>query len=113
MSVFIIAEIGINHNGDIGIAKELIDISVDAGADARDVASSFNIISGTTGVIASAVTRGRLSFNAAATFTFTLQGKSSSASTVTATITATSDLTSIKDAINGFGDSFFSNYCNF
>ena len=25
MSVFIIAEIGINHNGDINIAKKLID----------------------------------------------------------------------------------------
>ena len=34
MSIFIIAEIGINHNGDIGIAKELIDVAVDAGADA-------------------------------------------------------------------------------
>ena len=34
MSVFIIAEIGINHNGDIGITKELIDTAVDAGADA-------------------------------------------------------------------------------
>jgi N-acetylneuraminate synthase len=34
MSLFIIGEIGINHNGDIGIAKELIDVAVDAGADA-------------------------------------------------------------------------------
>lgn len=34
MSIFIIAEIGINHNGDLGIAKELIDVAVDAGADA-------------------------------------------------------------------------------
>ena len=34
MSIFIIAEIGINHNGDIGIAKDLIDVAVDAGADA-------------------------------------------------------------------------------
>ncbi len=32
--IFIIAEIGINHNGDLGIAKELIDIAEDAGADA-------------------------------------------------------------------------------
>ena len=31
---FIIAEIGINHNGDLGIAKDLIDVSVEAGADA-------------------------------------------------------------------------------
>ena len=32
--VFIIAEIGINHNGDINIAKKLIDVAVDAGCDA-------------------------------------------------------------------------------
>ena len=31
---FIIAELGINHNGDIAIAKKLIDVAVDAGADA-------------------------------------------------------------------------------
>ena len=40
-----------------------ITATVDAGADARDVASAFNIISGTTGVLAQAVTRGQLSFN--------------------------------------------------
>ena len=34
MSIYIIAEIGINHNGDLGIAKELIDVAVNAGADA-------------------------------------------------------------------------------
>src|SRR4051812_43838068 len=34
MSIFIIAEIGINHNGDIEIAKKLIDVAVLAGADA-------------------------------------------------------------------------------
>jgi len=34
MSIFIIAEIGINHNGDLDIAKELIDVAVNAGADA-------------------------------------------------------------------------------
>lgn len=32
--VFVIAEIGINHNGDIEIAKRLIDAAKDAGADA-------------------------------------------------------------------------------
>ena len=32
--VYVIAEIGINHNGDMELAKELIDISADAGADA-------------------------------------------------------------------------------
>jgi len=34
MSIFIIAEIGINHNGDVEIAKHLIDVAKDAGADA-------------------------------------------------------------------------------
>jgi len=34
MSIFIIAEVGINHNGDMGITKELIDVAVNAGADA-------------------------------------------------------------------------------
>lgn len=32
--VFIIAEIGINHNGDINIAKKLIDAAAEAGCDA-------------------------------------------------------------------------------
>ena len=32
--VFITAEIGINHNGNIEIAKKLIDLAVDAGCDA-------------------------------------------------------------------------------
>jgi N-acetylneuraminate synthase len=32
--MFIIAEIGINHNGDVGIARQLIDVAVSAGADA-------------------------------------------------------------------------------
>ena len=34
MSIFIIAEIGINHNGDLDIAKKLIKAVKDAGADA-------------------------------------------------------------------------------
>ena len=32
--VFITAEIGINHNGDLDIAKKLIDVAVEAGCDA-------------------------------------------------------------------------------
>ena len=34
MSVFIIAEAGVNHNGSIDMAKQLIDVAVEAGADA-------------------------------------------------------------------------------
>ena len=33
MSIIIIGEIGINHNGDIAICKQLIDVAKDAGAD--------------------------------------------------------------------------------
>ena len=34
MSIFIIGEIGINHNGNMEIAKNLIDVAVESGADA-------------------------------------------------------------------------------
>lgn len=34
MSLFLIAEIGINHNGDLSIAKQLIDAAAEAGFDA-------------------------------------------------------------------------------
>ena len=34
MSIFVIAEIGINHNGDLSICKELIEEAVNAGCDA-------------------------------------------------------------------------------
>ena len=34
MSVFIIAEAGVNHNGSIDLAKKLIDVASNAGADA-------------------------------------------------------------------------------
>lgn len=33
-STFIIAEAGVNHNGDMKLAKQMIDIAVDAGVDA-------------------------------------------------------------------------------
>lgn len=32
--VYVIAEIGINHNGDLGLAKQLIDVAADTGCDA-------------------------------------------------------------------------------
>ena len=31
---YIVAEIGINHNGSLDIAKKLIDVAVDSGCDA-------------------------------------------------------------------------------
>ena len=79
--------------------------SIDAGADARDVASSFNLISGNTGVAATALTKAKLTASNAATFSFTFEGKSTTTSTITATITTTTDLTSIKDAINSVSGS--------
>lgn len=33
-SVFIIAEAGVNHNGDLGLAKKLVEAAAEAGADA-------------------------------------------------------------------------------
>ena len=80
--------------------------NVDAGADARDVAKAFNLISGTTGVSASVVTRAKISsVTSGGTFSFTLQGKSDTASTVNATISTTSNLTELKDAINSVSGS--------
>ena len=34
MSIFFVAEVGINHNGDMSICKDLIDIAVDSGCNA-------------------------------------------------------------------------------
>jgi flagellin len=78
---------------------------VDAGADARDVASSFNLLSGDTGVSATALSKANLTVSAAGTFSFTLQGKSTTTSQITATVTSTTDLTAIKDAINAVSGS--------
>src|SRR6266852_4176846 len=38
---FIIAEAGINHNGDVGLASDLVDAAVDAGADAIKFQTHF------------------------------------------------------------------------
>lgn len=45
-SCFVIAEIGNNHNGDIGLAKHLVDLAIDSGADCvkfqmRDLSSLY------------------------------------------------------------------------
>ena len=34
MSVFIIAEVGVNHNGSLNLAKKLVDVAVECGVDA-------------------------------------------------------------------------------
>lgn len=33
-SVFVVAEAGVNHNGDLAIAKQLVDVAAEAGVDA-------------------------------------------------------------------------------
>jgi sialic acid synthase SpsE len=38
---FVIAEAGINHNGDLGLASELVDAAADAGADAIKFQTHF------------------------------------------------------------------------
>ena len=48
MSIFIVAEIGINHNGDIALCKELIDVAVNTGCNAvkfqkRDIDSVYTL----------------------------------------------------------------------
>ena len=47
MNVFVIAEIGINHNGNVDLAKKMIDIVIESGADAvkfqkRDINSVYS-----------------------------------------------------------------------
>ena len=80
--------------------------NVNAGANARDVAAAFNLVSGTTGVTASAVSRVLIDRIAGAdSYTFTLQGKSSTASTVTFTIADSNDISAAKDAINAVSGS--------
>ena len=77
------------------------EIKVDGGADAKDVAQSFNLSSGTTGITATAITKANITaISKATTISFTLKGKSDTASTVNATITSISNLTALKDAIN-------------
>ena len=76
-------------------------ITMNGGEDAREVARTFNLATGSTGVNASVVTRAKIkSVSAGGDVTFTLQGKGSKKSIVTAAFEATSNLTSLKDSIN-------------
>jgi len=43
MKSFIIAEAGINHNGNIDAAKKLVDVAFDAEADAIKFQTFWNI----------------------------------------------------------------------
>jgi len=72
-----------------------------AGSTARTVATEVNNVTGSTGVTAAARTTATLSgASAAGTFTFSLYGQNTSSISISATITSTSDLTSVRDAIN-------------
>ena len=43
MSIYVIGEIGINHNGDVSIVKKLIDIAKFAGCNAIKFQKSSNV----------------------------------------------------------------------
>ena len=81
-------------------------VSVLGGEDAKKIAQSFNLVTGSTSVKATAITRAKISsVTAADTFSFTLQGKSSTASIVNATVSKVTDVSSIKDSINSVSSS--------
>ena len=42
--IFIISEIGINHNGDLNLAKRMIEQSIQAGADAVKFQKEISIL---------------------------------------------------------------------
>lgn len=90
----------ITINGSLGQTTVAAGTLTD-GSTARTIATEVNNVTGSTGVTATARTTATLgSASAAGTFTFNLYGQNTSAIQVSATITSTSDLTSIRDAIN-------------
>lgn len=87
-------------NGSLGQATVPATTLV-AGSTARTVATEINNVTGSTGVTATARTEATISnLSAAGTFSFSLYGQNTSAIQVSATVTSTSDLTSLRDAIN-------------
>ena len=86
---------------DVKGANGSATITMNGGEDARDVARAFNLITGSTGVKASAITRLKIvNVTESDHFSFTLQGRDKNASVVNATISNKDDLTTIKDSIN-------------
>jgi flagellin len=94
------AEFGTNADYTVKGSFGTTTAQVDAGADARDVAKTFNLLTGTTGITASVITKAKIKGADTTTYSFTLQGKSSTASTVNFTLSSTSDQTALKDAVN-------------
>lgn len=89
----------LNITGSNGVAKSTGDIT---SGSAKDVASAVNLISGDTGVTASARTGAELSGIGAGTVSFTLTGNTAAgnAATISTVISDPSDLSSLADAIN-------------
>lgn len=72
-----------------------------AGASAKDMASAINAVSASTGVEASAVTKAKLTLDAADTISFALGNSSSEQVSVgSVSVTDTSDLRAVRDAVN-------------
>jgi flagellin len=74
-------------------------ITVAAGSTAESIAELANAQTGSTGVNATAITKGQLTVKDAGTVTFTLAGSGSQA--ISATLSSANDLTALRDAING------------
>ena len=73
-------------------------ITVAAGSTAETIASLANAQTGSTGVSATAITKGLLTVTNAGTVTFSLTGTGTQS--ISATISSASDLTALRDAIN-------------
>lgn len=90
----------ITINGSLG-QSTILAASLADGSTARTIAAEVNNVTGSTGVTAKATTTATIgNLSAAGTFSFNLYGQNTSAIQVSATVTSTSDLTSIRDAIN-------------
>ncbi|MDA9799246.1 flagellin [Luminiphilus sp.] len=74
-------------------------IAVANGSTAESIATLVNAQTGSTGVQATAITKGALTITDAGTVSFTLAGSGSQS--ISATLSSASDLTALRDAING------------
>jgi len=74
-------------------------ITVAAGSTAESIATLANAQTGSTGVQATAITKGALTVTNTGTVSFTLAGTGSQA--ISATLSSASDLTALRDEING------------
>ena len=86
---------GLNADADYEVkgANGTATVTMNGGEDARDVAKAFNLVTGSTGVTATAVTRAKISsLSASDHYSFKLQGRDQNASVVNATISNVNDL---------------------